>query len=170
MKLVRARGRRGSAGQALPETVIMLSVLLAVVIGAVDVGRVVWAASNLAHAAREGARLAIVHGGSPANPCPVGPPAPGAVIPPASSACRYPSPSKQMVVERTREHILGSLSDIVITVCYGVDCQGNVDRGDNAPGSEVTVVAQGSVDIVAARLLGLGSFDLSAPASMTISR
>ncbi len=164
------RRRRGSHGQALTETALILPVLLLLTVGAIDAARVVWAVTDLAHAAREGARLAIVRGGSPHNPCPVGPPAPQAVVPPASAGCPYPSPSKQAIVDRTVHHIVGPLSQPTVTVCYGKGCTGNGDAGNNAPGTEVSVIVSGRVETVIAKLLGIGQFELSSKATMTISR
>src|SRR5438105_2863754 len=73
-------------GQALVEFTIAIPVFLAIVLGMLDLGRVVWANTVLADAAREGARYAIVRGGSSTSRCPVGPPASTAVVPAASSS------------------------------------------------------------------------------------
>jgi TadE-like protein len=60
------RSRRGSAGQALVETALILPLFLTLLLGIVDMGRAVWATTSLASAAREAARYAIVHGGTAA--------------------------------------------------------------------------------------------------------
>ena len=164
--------KRDARGQALPEFVLVVPILLLCVLATFDIARVVWAQTNIAHAAREGVRLAIVHGGSWANACPIGPPAPDASVPAPSSSCPYPSPSKQAVVEHATRQLVGALSNPTVAVCYGAGCSGNTDAtgANNAPGTEVSVVVSGSVDLVAARLLGMTRFDISTKATMIISR
>ncbi|MEO7117701.1 MAG: TadE family protein [Candidatus Limnocylindrales bacterium] len=61
----RAQGR--DRGQALVEFALVLPILATLLFGLLDVGRVVWAQDSISNAAREGARFAIVHGGSPAT-------------------------------------------------------------------------------------------------------
>ena len=85
--------RRQSRGQALVEFAIVLPLFLVLFIGVIDFGRVIWAGDSLASAAREATRFAIVHGGSALTACPVGPVGPETVVPVASPACPYPSPS-----------------------------------------------------------------------------
>jgi Flp pilus assembly protein TadG len=52
-------------GQSLVEFALVLPIFLAILIGMVDIGRAVWANNAVANAAREAARWAVVHGGTP---------------------------------------------------------------------------------------------------------
>jgi Flp pilus assembly protein TadG len=52
----------GERGSTLPETVIVMGVLLAVMFGIMDFGRALYTYGFVANAAREGARWAIVRG------------------------------------------------------------------------------------------------------------
>ena len=65
--------RRRSRGQALAEFALVMPMMLVMAIGVVDFGRVLWAQDIVSNAAREGARYAIVHGGSANTQCPLGP-------------------------------------------------------------------------------------------------
>ena len=67
----RGRVGRGSEGQALIETALVLPVLVLLLIGIFDLGRAVWLSNTLATAVREGSRYGIVHGaqsGTPSGP------------------------------------------------------------------------------------------------------
>ena len=94
---------RSSRGQTMVEFALILPILMFLLTGFFDLGRVVLAHDALGHAAREAARYAIVHGGSSANPCPVGPPHADAEVPVASASCPYPSPSKESIRIEARE-------------------------------------------------------------------
>lgn len=163
-------------GQALVEFAIIIPVFLGMLMGILDFGRVVWATTSLASAAREAARYAIVHGGSATDPCPVGPPGPDSrrtdVTPAtvtASASCPYPSPSKQSVVNAATTAALAGGSNITVTVCYGTGCTGNTDTGTNARGQSVTVVVTSTVNLITPGLLGKPSFDLSGSATMLVN-
>ncbi len=56
------RRRRRERGASLPETAIVMSVLLALTFGIIDFGRAMYTYSFVAQMAREGARWAIVRG------------------------------------------------------------------------------------------------------------
>src|SRR4051812_49820806 len=86
----RRRGR--STGQALLEFSLILPVFLIMLMGVIDLGRAIWAQNSLAAAAREGARLAIVHGGSATTACPIGPAGPREGDPPGGTP-DFPHPS-----------------------------------------------------------------------------
>jgi Flp pilus assembly protein TadG len=60
--LSEVEARRGERGGTLPETVIVMSVLLAVMFGIIDFGRALYTYSFVTNAARQGARWAIVRG------------------------------------------------------------------------------------------------------------
>jgi len=65
--------QRAARGQALVEFALIIPVFILLMVGIFDLGHVVWANNALSNSAREGARFAIVHGGSESTPCPVGP-------------------------------------------------------------------------------------------------
>lgn len=56
------RWRRDDSAQGLVEFALVLPVLLILVFGIIDLARAVWEENELAFAAREGTRWAIVHG------------------------------------------------------------------------------------------------------------
>lgn len=65
------RGWRDEAGQAITEFALVLPIFLMTIFGTIDLARAVWEENELAFAAREGTRFAIVHGAysdSPAGP------------------------------------------------------------------------------------------------------
>src|SRR4051812_46748295 len=122
--------RRRTRGQALVEFALILPVFLIMLMGVIDLGRAIWAQNSLAAAAREGARLAIVHGGSATTACPIGPAGPDEVIPTVATAdCPYPSPatSKQMIRDRVTAMATAGGTAMTVTVCYGAGCSGDND-------------------------------------------
>jgi Flp pilus assembly protein TadG len=58
------RWRRDDGAQGLVEFALVLPVFLLIVFGIIDLARAVWEENELAFAAREGTRWAIVHGSS----------------------------------------------------------------------------------------------------------
>src|SRR5919109_3436864 len=97
---MRRGARRHNKGQGLVEFALVLPIFLALLFMIVVFGRVIWATGSLASAAREGARYAIVHGGTASNPCPVGPAGTRiTVVSSARTPFPYPSPSEQSIVE-----------------------------------------------------------------------
>ena len=163
------RSRRGSAGQALVETALILPLFLTLLLGIVDMGRAVWATTSLASAAREAARYAIVHGGTASNTYPVGPAGPEAVIPTASQSCPHPSPSKQSIINAGVAAAIAGGSNVTVTVCYGSGCSGNTDTTNNVRGQPITVVVSSNVDLVLPSLLGRSSFNLSGSSTMVVN-
>ncbi len=168
--------RRSRRGQALVEFALVLPLFLALLIGAVDLGRAVWANDSLAAAAREAARFAIVHGGSATTKCPVGPPGPDAIIPPASASCQHPSPSKDGIRAVALGAAQAAGSDVTVTVCYGAGCSGDTDAVDasgrsatNVRGTPITVVVQGRVDMVLPSIVGFRSFTLTGSSTMLVN-
>jgi hypothetical protein len=144
-------------------------------LGIFDLGRVVWANDTITNAAREAARWAIVHGGSVANitPCPVGPPSPliAGRLPIAPGVCPHPtSPSKEGVAEVARKY-LAAAGDVDVQVCYGEGCTGNTDIGTshNGRGEPVTVTVLSTIELVGGGMIGIGSLDISAEVTMTVS-
>ena len=61
-------GFSGEKGTTIVEFALVAIVFLLLTLGLVDVGRGVWAHHSLTHAAREGARYAIVHGDRSKDP------------------------------------------------------------------------------------------------------
>jgi len=162
---------RMSRGQTLVEFALVIPLFLALLFAILDFGRVVWANDALASAAREAARFAIVHGGSKTTACPVGPPANQTVVPPASSSCPYPSPSKQAIVDVAHSYSVAGGAPITVEVCYGAGCSGNTDVAPptNQRGTPVTVTVSSTVDLVTGQFLGRGSFNLSSKATMLVN-
>jgi TadE-like protein len=159
-------------GQALTEFALVLPLFLALLFVIVDFGRVVWATGSLASAAREGARYAIVHGGTASNPCPVGPSVPGiTVIPTASSSCPYPSPSKQSIIDAVQAYTVAGGAPVTVSVCYGTGCSGNTDvvGATNARGTPVTVTVTSNVGLVTGQFIGLGNFAISGTSTMVVN-
>lgn len=167
-------GRRHhrSRGQGLAEFALVLPVFILLVLGVVDVGRVIWATTSLNSAAREGARFAIVHGGTASDPCPVGPKGPDS-NPDPSDTCLYPSPSKQYIYDAAASAALAGGSNIVVTACYSPDpdhlCTGNADTGDNRRGALVTVTVTSEVHLVTPAFLGMTSFTVSGTSTMVVN-
>ncbi len=63
---VRQEGR--GRGQSAVEFALAFPVVVLLILGLVDLGRLMWAYQSLAHAVREGARYAIVHGSASPQP------------------------------------------------------------------------------------------------------
>jgi Flp pilus assembly protein TadG len=167
---------RSSRGQTMVEFALILPILMFLLTGFFDLGRVVLAHDALGHAAREAARYAIVHGGSSANPCPVGPPHADAVVPVASASCPYPSPSKESIRIEAREQAAAAGSIVTVEVCYGAGCTGDTDTVDptdgpatNERGTPVTVTVRSTVHMAAASLLGVSTFDVASTSTMLVN-
>lgn len=159
-------------GQALVEFALVLPVLVFLLTGFFDLGRVVLAHDALSHAAREAARYAIVHGGSSENTCPVGPLADAWAAPPAATTdCPYPSPSKESIYQEAREQAGAAGSTVTVEVCYGAGCSGNTDTpgATNERGTPVTVTVHSTVHMAAGSILGLGDFDVTSSSTMLVN-
>jgi Flp pilus assembly protein TadG len=161
-----------SRGQALVEFSLILPVFLLMLMGIVDVGRAIWAQNSLASAAREGARFAIVHGGTASNPCPVGPPVAGVTQTiTASSACPYPSPSTQAIKDAVIAAANAGGTSLAVTVCYGKGCTGdtNLAGATNARGTEVTVGVTSRINLLTPAILGMSGFGVSSTTTMVVN-
>jgi hypothetical protein len=166
--------RSGSSGQGLAEFALVIPIFLVILLAIFDLGRVVWANNVLSNAAREAARFAIVHGGSLTTACPVGPPGPKTVIPPASASCPYPAPSKQMIVNTALQYAIAAGTGTTVTVCYGVDCVGNTNTAAaNSSGAvrgvPVTVVVSSTIPVLTGSFLGLTDQTAAASATMWVN-
>lgn len=147
------RTATSARGQGLVEFAFVLPVFLLMLFAIIDIGRVVWASDALANAAREGARYAIVHGGSETTKNPVG-----------------PGLSKQPVVDVARSFAVAGGDNLAVHVCYGEACTGNIDTsGSNARGTPVTVTVRSEVRMLTGSLIGFPPFALSATATMLVN-
>jgi hypothetical protein len=173
--------RDRSRGQALVEFALILPIFIMLLVGMFDLGHVVWANDSLATAAREGARFAVVHGGSNRTTCPQGPlPAnfEGAVD--SATLCGF-TPSSVIPSVDSREGIRAAATrwlngvggTTTISVCYGnvTSCSGDVDApgATNVDGTKVTVTVTSTVGLAAPSLLGLGPITLSGTATMLVN-
>ncbi len=164
--------RDSTRGQTMVEFALILPIMMFLLTGFFDLGRVVLAHDALGHAAREAARYAIVHGGSIANPCPVGPLPDDVVAPSASSACPYPSPSRESIRIEAREQAAAAGSTVTVEVCYGEGCVGDTDATvttTNERGTPVTVTVHTTVHMAAGTLIGFSSFDVTSSSTMLVN-
>jgi hypothetical protein len=162
------RSRARSKGQALVEFAIIIPVFLFLLMGIVDFGRVIWANTSLAAAAREAARYAIVHGGSSSADCPVGPPGPDSPSTTASTSCPYPSPSVQSIVDAATNAAMAGGSAVTVSVCYSNPGMAGC-TGTNARGQTITVTITSTVNLITPALLGVSSFGVSGSSTMVIN-
>jgi Flp pilus assembly protein TadG len=168
--------RRRPGGQSLVEFALVLPLFLVMLMGVIDVGRAIWAQNSLASAAREGARFAIVHGGSETTACPVGPTARTTpAIPAASSSCPYPSPSKQAIKDAVIAAATAGGTSLTVTVCYGTGCSGDTDaviatvQQTNSRGTPVTVAVSSRINLITPSLLGMSGFGISSMTTMVVN-
>ncbi len=192
MKRDRVRGQGAAAapsrrvrrrGQALVEFALVIPLFLTLFMGVVDVGRVVWANDSLANAAREGARFAIVHGGSTSDQCPLGPlTATYGAAPTPGPSCPYSYPAangyaelgadrKQPIRAAAVAAAIAGGANVTATVCYGAGCTGDTDAAgaDDRRGTPVTVAISSRLDLVVPSLLQLGSFTVTGTSTMLVN-
>lgn len=163
---------RSARGQSLVEFALVLPILILMLVGTLDLGRVVLANDTVSTAAREAARYAIVHGATAVDLCPAGPPAPDSYVPPAPTAdCPFVAPSKDAIREVARRWAMSAGSPVVIEVCYGAGCSGNTDAvgATNARGTPVTVTVRSTVTMAAGGLIGLSGVGVSSIATMRVN-
>jgi Flp pilus assembly protein TadG len=160
-------------GQAMVEFALVIPVFILLMVALFDFGRVVWVNDTLSTAAREAVRFAIVHGGSDSQTCPVGPPAAGVTIPPASTSCPYPSPSRQAIKDVAQKWAAGTSADVTVHVCYGVvsSCTSDTDQAGatNARKTQVTVSVTSVVDLSVPSRVGFDGFSLQASSTMLVN-
>jgi hypothetical protein len=170
--------RDKTRGQSMVEFALILPILMFLLMGFFDLGRVVLAHDALGHAAREAARYAIVngatvtvHGGSLAGGCPAGPLPPTVTPPTATTDCPYPSPSTQSIKNEAIEQARAAGSVVTVEVCYGANCTGDTHATDayNLRGTPVTVTVHSTVDMTAGALIGFGSFTVSSSSTMLVN-
>ncbi|CAN5459003.1 hypothetical protein BH20CHL7_BH20CHL7_07580 [soil metagenome] len=149
----RSDSRFRALGQGLVEFSLVLPIFLVLLFGIIDIGRVIWANDVLANAVREGARYAIVHGGSDATVNPVG-----------------PGLSRQPVIDVVKAFAVAGGENLVVTLCYGKECSGGTDTAlTNARGTPVTVTARSDVRMLTGSLLGFAPFNVSASSTMLVN-
>lgn len=157
-------------GQALLEFALVLPLFLVLLMGVIDIGRAIWAQNSLAAAAREGARFAIVHGGSDSTSCPVGPMTTRTDTVTASTSCPYPSPSKQAIKDVVIASATAGGTDMTVTVCYGAGCSGDTDTVlDNIRGTPITVAVTSRINLLTPAILGMNGFGVSSSTSMVVN-
>ncbi len=163
--------RRRRRGQALVEFALVLPAFLIMLMAVVDIGRAIWAQNSVAAAAREGARYAIVHGGSNTTACPVGPISPDRTepLPSASTSCPYPSPSKQSIKDAVTAAAAASGTGLTVTVCYGAGCSGDTDITTNKRGEPITVSVSSRINLISSSLLGMSGFGISSTTTMVVN-
>lgn len=163
------------AGQSIAEFALVLPVVMILLVGLFDLGRIVWAADVSAHAASEAARFAIVRGASTLAGCPVGPPAPTLGVPPPSTDCPFPSPSKQAIVNRALQAAATTGGTVSAQVCYGEDCVAGTDAvgADNTRGTPLTVTVSADLELLSTAvlgpILGITSFEVLETATMKVN-
>jgi hypothetical protein len=158
-------------GQALVEFALIIPLFLLMLFGMIDLGRVIWANDDLAHAAREGARFASVTGvWSAVNP------GPGCNLSLPKATC-----SKSDIQAATLATLAAGVQGATVTVCYAgqdpithvqLTCSGNTDNpagADHARGNLVTVTVSGTVPILTGSLIGFGPFPLTVSSTVLIS-
>ncbi len=165
----RSRGR----GQAMVEFALIAPIFLSLLMGIADLGRVVWAYNSLSSAAREGARFAIVHGGSMNDLCPVGPMDTSLMNPGASaSSCGFAiSPSRQAVKDVAVAAAVAGGTNTTATVCYGKDCTGDTDAsgGTNARGTPVTVAVSSTISLTVPAFFGMSGYTVTGSTTMLVN-
>ena len=137
------------AGQALVEFSLVSIVFFLIVFGMIDVGRAVWNYNTLAHATREGARYAIVHGGDSIDPS-----GPGSAY--------YTAPDTDTKVTETVQQFAGGLNTSQLTV------QAQWPDGTNVAGDDVTVTLQYVYEPMF-DFLGLIAFTMTSSSTMEIT-
>lgn len=160
-----------SRGQSLVEFALVLPIMVFMMVGTLDLGRVVLANDTITTAAREAARYAIVHGSTAVDLCPAGPPEPESYVPPAPTAdCPHPAPSKEAIREVARRwaDMAGAVS---VEICYGEGCVGDTDAAGatNRRGIPVTVTVRSTVTMAAGGLIGISGMGVSSTATMRVN-
>ena len=151
---------------------MVLPVLMLMLVGTLDLGRVVLANDTVGAAAREAARYAIVHGSMATDLCPAGPPAPESYVPPAPTAdCPHLAPSKDAIREVAQRWAMSAGAPVVVEVCYGDGCSGDTDAAGatNARGTPVTVTVRSTVNMAAGGLIGFSGFGVVSTSTMRVN-
>lgn len=128
------------------ELALILPIFLLLIFGVLDLGRVVWANSALAHASREAARFAIVQGATDDS-------------------------VKDDIREVALDRAIAAGESLAVDICYGLGCVGNTDTPDASygRGTPVTVTVNGSVSAATGALFGFGTFGVSGSTTMVVN-
>jgi hypothetical protein len=174
--------RHTTRGQAMVEFALVLPILILLLVGIFDLGRVVWANDAISTASREAARLAVVHGGAWSQKCPQGPLDPlwtgGGVE--TADVCGFepssidpPVDARDGIKAEASRWLSGVGGTTTVSVCYGdvASCAGDVDEvgATNARGTQVTVTVTTQIGLSAPAFFGLGDFTLSATSTMLVN-
>jgi hypothetical protein len=160
-------------GQALVEFALVLPLFLLMLIGIFDIGRIVWARNALENAAREGARYAIVHGGTVLTKCPIGPLDPGwkgtAEDCPAGG-----SPDTEPAKTVAQDWAIAAGDGFGVEICYGAGCSGDISTDTNRRGAPVTVRTSSTIGLIVPQLfrminLDIGTVTLDASITMLVN-
>ena len=175
-RAIGARHRARWSGQGLVEFSLVIPIFVVMLFGIVDFGRVIWARNSLENAAREGARYAIVHGGSASQTCPVGPPSSLLRLPPEDTvSCPVYSPEIQPIKDAALRFAFAPGSGVSADVCYhtaGTTCTGHTNNPltiTNLRGTAVTVRVTSTLNLIVPSLLHLGSFTVTGESTMLIN-
>lgn len=173
--------RHATRGQAMVEFALVFPILILLLVGIFDLGRVVWANNAISTASREAARLAVVHGGAWSQKCPQGPLDPlwtGDVK--TADECGFepssldpPVDARDGIKAEASRWLSGVGGTVTVSVCYGdvPSCAGDVDEAGatNARGTQVTVTVATTIGLSAPAFFGLGDFALSATSTMLVN-
>ncbi|NJD27673.1 MAG: pilus assembly protein [Chloroflexi bacterium] len=150
------RGRR--EGQALVEVALVAPLFFLMLFGAIDLGRVIWANDVVANAAREGARYASVHAGTPGLTSPV---------------------DRQAIKAHALAFVTGAGGGATATVCFSSvqiasgqhGCSGDVNEPNAgyAKGNLVTVEVRVDVPVIMGAVFGFGAFTVTGESTVLVN-
>lgn len=155
-ELARQSRRRRDRGQALVEVALVAPLFFALLFGLIDLGRVIWAVDVVGGAAREGARYASVHHGTP-----------GATV--------------RVTKDEIKAHALGFVvaggTSTAATVCFSPvtiasqtqGCSGDTDASASARGGLVTVRVETHVPVFLGAIFGRDTFTVSGESTVLIN-
>ncbi len=124
-----SRRRLGDSGQAMVESALVFGLFLTMLVGMLEIGRTVWIYETLTHAARSGARFAMLHGAT--NP---------------HGGETTPNSSVEAVVESAAPGL--DPDQLTVSVTW---------TPDSEPGSAVEVEASYPIQLIAASLFSSNS-------------
>jgi Flp pilus assembly protein TadG len=140
------RRSRHESGQTMAEFALILPIFFILIFGVLDLGRVVWANSALAHASREAARFAIVQGATDES-------------------------VKDEIRTVALDQAIAAGENLSVDVCYGLGCSGNTDTPDASygRGTPVTVTVNGEISAATGALFGFGTIGVSGATTMVVN-
>lgn len=162
---------RSARGQSMVEFAFVAPVMFALIFGVIEVGRFVFYYELANHAAREGARYAIVHGAR--SDCPSGPPPPGETNP-----CDPTGQNIKLAVQDAAQDLIavGDLfvHDPVWTSRGSLSnpMPGDVSTGNSGRGEYVTVFVDFTYDPIVGQIVDIPiipSIDVAAESTLVIN-